>query len=37
MAFGCKSETFTSLYSDALLILIKSSKSENKVLHEQKF
>ena len=36
-AFACKSETFISLYSHALLILTKSSKSKNQVVHEQKF
>ena len=36
-AFACKSETFRTLYSHALLILIKSSKSKNQVAHEQKF
>ena len=36
-AFACKSETFRSLYSHALLILTKSSKSKNLVVHEQKY
>ena len=37
LTFACKSETFRSLYSHALLILTKSSKSKNQVVHEQKF
>ena len=36
-AFACRSETFRSLYSHALLILTESSKSNNQVVHEQKF
>ena len=36
-AFACKSETFRSLYSHGLLILTKSSKSKNQMVHEQKF
>ena len=36
-AFACKPETLDSLHSDALLISIKSSKSKNQVMHEQKF
>ena len=36
-AFACKTETLGSLYSHALLILTKSSKFENQVVHEQKF
>ena len=37
LAFACNSETLGSLYSHALLILTKSSKSKNQVVHEQKF
>ena len=39
LAFACKTETLSSLYSHALLILTrsKSSKSEHQVVHEQKF
>ena len=37
LAFACKTETLGSLYSHALLILTKSSKSKNQVVHEQKF
>ena len=37
LAFDCKTETLSSLYSHALLILIKSSKSKHQVVHEQKF
>ena len=37
LAFTCKNETLGSLYSHALLILTKSSKSKNQVMHEQKF
>ena len=33
---ACKTETLGSLCSYALLILTKSSKSKNQVLHEQK-
>ena len=36
-AFACRSETFRFLYSQALLILTKSSKSKNQMVHEQKF
>ena len=36
-AFACKSETYRSLHSHAILILTKSSKSKNQVVHEQKF
>ena len=36
-AFACKTETLSSLYSHALLILTKSSKSKHQVVHEQKF
>ena len=35
-AFACKSQTFKSLHSHALLILIKSFKSQNQVVYEQK-
>ena len=35
LAFACKTETLSSLYSHALLILTKSSKSKHQVLHEQ--
>ena len=34
---ACKTETLGSLYSHALLILLKSSKSKHQVVHEQKF
>ena len=37
LAFACKTETLSSLYSHALLILTKSSKSKQQVVHEQKF
>ena len=37
LAFACKTETLSSLYSHALLILTKSSKSKHQVVHEQKF
>ena len=37
LAFACKTETLGSLYGRALLILTKSSKSKNQVVHEQKF
>ena len=37
LAFACKTKTLGSLYSHALLILTKSSKSKNQVVHEQKF
>ena len=37
LAFACKTETLGSLYDHALLILTKSSKSKNQVVHEQKF
>ena len=36
-AFACKTETLGSLYSHALLIPTKSSKSKHQVVHEQKF
>ena len=34
---ACNSETSGSLYGHALLILTKSSKFKNQVVHEQKF
>ena len=37
LTFACKTETLGSLYSHALLILLKSSKSKHQVVHEQKF
>ena len=37
MTYACKTETLGSLYSHALLILLKSSKSKHQVVHEQKF
>ena len=37
LAFACKTQTLRSLYSHALLILTKSSKSKHQVVHEQKF
>ena len=37
LAFSGKIETLGSLYSHALLILTKSFKSKNQVIHEQKF
>ena len=37
LASVCNSETLSFLYSHALLILTKSSKSKNQVVHEQKF
>ena len=37
MTFAYKTETLDSLYSHALLILLKSSKSKHQVVHEQKF
>ena len=37
LAFACKTKTLSSLYSHALLILTKSSKSKHQVVHEQKF
>ena len=36
LPFACKTETLSSLYSHALLILTKSSKSKHQVVHEQK-
>ena len=37
LTFACKTETSGSLYSHALLILTKSSKSKNQMVHEQNF
>ena len=37
LAFACKIETLGSLYSHALLIALKSSKSKDQVVLEQKF
>ena len=37
LAFVCKTETLSSLYSHGLLILTKSSKSKHPLVHEQKF
>ena len=37
LAFACKTETLGSLYSHVLLILMKSFKSKNQVVHELKF
>ena len=37
LVLASKTETFSSLYSHALLILTKSSKSKHQVVHEQKF
>ena len=37
LAFACKTETLSSLYTHALLILTKSSKSKHQVVHEQEF
>ena len=37
LAFACKTETLSSLYSHALLSVTKSSKSKHQVVHEQKF
>ena len=37
LAFACKTETLGSLYSHALLIPLKSSKSKYQVVHEQRF
>ena len=36
-AFACKTETLGSLYSHVVLILTKSFKFTNQVVHEQKF
>ena len=37
LVLACKTETLSSLYSHALLILTKSFKSKHQVVHEQKF
>ena len=37
LSFACKTETLGSLYSHALLIPTRSSKSKNQVVHKQKF
>ena len=37
LTFACKTETLVSIYSHALLISLKSSKSKYQVVHEQKF
>ena len=37
LTFACKTENLSSLYSHALLILTKSSKSKHQVVYEQKF
>ena len=37
LAFACKSETLCSFCSQDLLVLTKSSKSKNQVVHEQGF
>ena len=37
LTFACKTETLGSLYSHALLIPLKSSKSKYQVVHEQMF
>ena len=37
LAFACKTETLSSLYRHALLILTRSSKSKHQVVLEQKF
>ena len=34
LAFACKTETLSSLYSHAQLIVTKSSKSKHQVVHE---
>ena len=36
LAFACKSKTLSSLYIYAPLVLIKSFKTKNQVVHEQK-
>ena len=36
-AFACKTESLGSLYSHVLLILTKSFKFKNQVVHKQKF
>ena len=37
LVFACKTETLCSLQSHALLIPLKSSKSKQQEVHEQKF
>ena len=37
LALACKTETLSSFYSHALLILTKLSKSKHQVVYEQKF
>ena len=37
LAFACRTDNLGILYSYPLLILTKSSKSKNQVVHEQKF
>ena len=37
LTFACNTKTLGSLYSHALLILAESTKSKNKVVHEQMF
>ena len=37
LTFVCKTETLGSLYGHAVLILTKSSKSKNQVVHKQNF
>ena len=37
LAFACRTDTLSSLYSHALFILTKSSKFNHQVVHEQKF
>ena len=37
LVFACKTETLGSLYSHVLIIIAKSSKSKNQVVHEKKF
>ena len=37
LTFACKTKTLGSLYSQTLLILLKSSKSKHQVVNEQKF
>ena len=37
LTWHCKTETLGSLYSHAVLIPLKSSKSKHQVVHDQKF
>ena len=37
LVFACKTETLGFIYSHTLLILNKSSKSKNQMVHEEKF